>query len=173
MWILTVATALRRLLSRLQALASGHDLDVSSSSSSESDNSFNSLLVPAEPVTASRVPPRPLTPRPVTQPQHSRVVFSRHHDDDDVDDQWLHPIVGGHRRRSWLRRDSPPVPTISPPATITSSQVVEPTEEDDQFYEQIQRALTLSMSDQQPSVQLPDNGGHHGDNDSTDSDGKC
>ena len=156
-------------MTRLQALASGHDLDLSSSSSA-SDNSFNSLLVPA-PVTPSRVLPRPVTPRPISPHQQcspgNRVVFPpAYHcgDEDDDDDEWLHPIVGRHHRRSWLRRNSPPVPTISPPATSTTSQVADPTEDDDEFYEQIQQALALSMTDHQ-QVELPqpeDNG--HSDN---------
>jgi len=171
------ASALRRLLTRLQALASGHDVDLSSSSSA-SDNSFNSLLVPAVavPVTPSRAPPRPLTPRPITPPQRSpgsRVVFQR--GDGDIEDEWLHPIVGRHRRRSWLRRDSPPVPTISPPATSTTSDVAEPTDEDDEFYEQIQQALALSMADYQPDSMVepqPENNNSHTATDSDDYDGE-
>jgi len=147
------ASALRRLLTRLQALSSGHDL---SSSSSASDSSFNSLVVPAVPVTPSRVPPQSSTLRPITPPQqHSsgnRVVFppGNHRGDEDNEDEWLHPIVCRHHRRSWLRRDSPPVPTISPPATSTTSDVADPTDDDDEFYEQIQQALALSMADYEP-----------------------
>ena len=167
-------------MTRLQALASGHDVDLSSSSST-SDNSFNSLIVPAVPVTPSRVPPRPLTPRPITPPQRSpgnRVVFphSYHHGDGDNEDEWLHPIVGRHCRRSWLRRDSPPVPTISPPATSTTSDVAEPTDEDDEFYEQIQQALALSMADYQPDSMVepqPENNNGHTAADSDDYDGEC
>lgn len=141
----------------LSLLAHIHSLAGSSSSSTDSIPSINSPPVPTTPSLSS---PQLLA----TPPSSNRVVYPPpffvppgSHDNEDYGDE---RVPFNAPRRSRRRRDSPALlPTVNIPATMLDNHpsLPNPAEphnnNDDEFYEQLEQALALSLLENNP----PDN----------------
>lgn len=141
----------------LSLLAHIHSLAGSSSSSTDSIPSINSPPVPTTPSLSS---PQLLA----TPPSSNRVVYPPpffvppgSHDNEDCGDE---RVPFNAPRRSRRRRDSPALlPTVNIPATMLDNHpsLPNPAEphnnNDDEFYEQLEQALALSLLENNP----PDN----------------